>query len=45
MNNILVSGHIGIEITAKIDKFPIKYTPIEYEFYGVNTTVAGVGYN
>jgi acarbose 7IV-phosphotransferase len=45
MNSILVSGHIGIEITAKIDKFPIEYTPIEYEFYGVNTTVASVGYN
>ena len=45
MNNILVSGHIGIEITAKVDRFPIEYTPIEYEFYGVNTTVASVGYN
>jgi ribokinase len=45
MNNILVSGHIGIEITAKIDGFPIEYTPIEYEFYGINSTVAGVGYN
>jgi acarbose 7IV-phosphotransferase len=45
MNNILVSGHIGIEITAKIGQFPIEYTPIEYEFYGVNTTVASVGYN
>jgi ribokinase len=45
MNSILVSGHIGIEITAKIDKFPIEYTPIEYEFYGVNTTVSSVGYN
>ena len=45
MNSILVSGHIGIEITAKIDRFPIEYTPIEYEFYGVNTTVASVGYN
>jgi len=45
MNSILVSGHIGIEITAKIDKFPVEYTPIEYEFYGVNTTVSSVGYN
>jgi len=45
MNSILVSGHIGIETTAKIDGFPIEYTPIEYEFYGVNTTVASVGYN
>jgi acarbose 7IV-phosphotransferase len=45
MNNILVSGHIGIETTAKIDQFPVQYTPIEYEFNGVNTTIASVGYN
>jgi len=45
MNNILVSGHIGMETTAKIGQFPIEYTPIEYEFYGVNTTIASVGYN
>jgi len=45
MNNILVSGHIGIEITAKTGRFPIEYTPIEYEFYGVNTSIASVGYN
>jgi len=45
MNNILVSGHTGIEITAKIRQFPIEYTPIEYEFYGVNTTISGVGFN
>jgi ribokinase len=45
LNNFLISGHIGIEITAKINGFPIKYTPIEYELYGINSTVAGVGYN
>jgi ribokinase len=45
MNNILVSGHIGIETTAKIARFPVKYTPIDYEFYGVNSTIAGVGFN
>jgi ribokinase len=45
MNSILVSGHIGIETTAKIDRFPVQYTPIEYEFYGVNTAIASVGYN
>jgi len=45
MNNILVSGHITIETTVKIDHFPIEYSPIEYKFNGVNSTVSGVGYN
>jgi ribokinase len=45
MNNILVSGHINIEITVKIDEFPIVYSPVDYNFFGVNSTVAGVGYN
>ncbi|MDR0312903.1 MAG: carbohydrate kinase family protein [Treponema sp.] len=45
MNNILVSGHINIEITVKIDDFPIAYTPVDYDFFGVNSTIAGVGYN
>jgi len=45
MNKILVSGHTGIEITAKIRQFPIEYTPIEYEFDGINTTISSVGYN
>jgi len=45
MNNILVSGHITIETTVKIEQFPIEYSPIEYKFNGVNSTVSGVGYN
>jgi acarbose 7IV-phosphotransferase len=45
MRKILVSGHTGIEITAKIRQFPIEYTPIEYEFDGINTTISSVGYN
>jgi ribokinase len=45
MNNILVSGHITIETTVKIDQFPINYSPIDYKFNGVNSTVSGVGYN
>jgi acarbose 7IV-phosphotransferase len=45
MKKILVSGHTGIEITAKIRQFPIEYSPIEYEFNGVNTTISSVGYN
>jgi len=43
MNNILVSGHITIETTVKIDQFPIEYSPIDYKFFGVNSSVSGVG--
>ncbi len=45
MSKILVSGLINVEITCKIDKFPIEYQPIDYNFFGVNMAVAGVGYN
>ena len=45
MNNILVSGLITIETTVKIDRFPIDYSAIDFKFYGVNSTVSGVGYN
>lgn len=43
--NILVSGLINIETTVKIPSFPINYSPIEFSFFGVNSGVAGVGYN
>jgi ribokinase len=45
MKKILVSGHTGIETTAKIRQFPVEYTPIEYEFDGINSTISSVGYN
>jgi len=43
--SILVSGLINLEITLRIDGFPIEYTPVRYPFFGVNSTVSGVGYN
>jgi ribokinase len=43
--SILVSGLINIETTLRVDAFPIEYTPVRYPFYGVNSTVSGVGYN
>ncbi len=43
--SILVSGLINLETTLKIDGFPIAYHPVQYPFFGVNTSVAGVGYN
>ena len=45
MNNILVCGLTNIETTLKIEKFPIEYSPVEYCFFGVNSSVSGVGYN
>lgn len=35
----------NIETTLKVEGFPIAYEPARYLFFGVNTTVAGVGYN
>jgi ribokinase len=45
MGKILVSGLINIETTLKIDRFPIEYAPVDYQFFGVNSSVSGVGYN
>ena len=45
MTRILVAGLINIETTLKIDKFPIDYEPVRYPFFGINSTVSGVGYN
>jgi len=45
MGTILVSGLINIETTARVDGFPIAYSPVRYPFFGVNSDVSGVGYN
>lgn len=45
MSVILISGLINIETTVKVDVFPIEYTPVRYPFFGIDTTVSGVGYN
>lgn len=45
MSKILVSGLINIETTLRVDGFPIHYSPVRYPFFGVNSTVSGVGYN
>ena len=45
MTNILVSGLINIETTLKVDSFPLTYEPVRYPFFGINSTVSGVGYN
>ncbi len=45
MKKILVSGLINLETTLRIDSFPIEYTPVRYPFFGVSSSVSGVGYN
>lgn len=45
MSKIFVSGLANFETTCSIDNFPIEYAPINYNFFGVNSSVAGVGYN
>ena len=43
--NILVSGLLNIETTVAVREFPIRYYPIDYPFFGVNSGIGGVGYN
>ena len=45
MTQILVSGLINIETTLKVDSFPLEYKPVRYPFFGIQSTVSGVGYN
>ncbi len=45
MSRILVSGLVNTETTVKVREFPIKYYPIDYPFFGVDTKVSGVAYN
>lgn len=45
MSKILVSGLINIETTLRVDSFPLTYEPVRFPFFGINSTVSGVGYN
>ncbi len=45
MPNILISGLINIETTLQVEAFPIPYFPVRFPFFGVNSSVSGVGYN
>lgn len=45
MSKILVSGLVNLETTCSVQSFPIKYNPIDYNFFGVNSAISGVGYN
>ena len=45
MSRVFVAGLINLETTLAVDGFPIPYFPVRYPFFGVQTTVSGVGYN
>lgn len=45
MARILIAGLINVETTLRVDGFPIHYSPVRYPFWGVDTTISGVGYN
>lgn len=45
MKKILVCGHTNLETTLAVDGFPLEYVPVRYPFFGIQTAVAGVGYN
>lgn len=42
---ICISGLLNIETTISVRKFPIDYYPIDYPFFGINSSVSGVAYN
>ena len=45
MSRVFVAGLINMETTLAVDAFPIPYYPVRYPFFGIQTTVSGVGYN
>lgn len=45
MSKFLISGLINIETTLRIADFPLAYNPVNYPFFGIQSSVAGVGYN
>lgn len=45
MSKIFVSGLVNVETSCAVRGFPIGYSPIDYNFFGVNTIASGVGLN
>lgn len=40
-----VSGLVNVETNLRIRSFPVAYYPIDYPFFGINSSISGVGYN
>ena len=45
MSRFFVAGLINVETTLAVEKFPIDYNPCNFPFFGIQTTVSGVGFN
>ena len=45
MAMIAVAGHVNVETTLRVDRFPITYTPARFPLFGIGSGVAGVGIN
>jgi len=45
MSRIFISGLLNLETTVAIKRFPLDYFPVRYPFFGIQTTVSGVGFN
>lgn len=45
MGAILISGLINVETTLRVERFPLDYFPVTYPFFGIHSSVSGVGYN
>ena len=45
MSRIFVSGLSNVETSCAIERFPIEYQPVDYNFFGVKSIASGVGLN
>lgn len=40
-----ISGLVNVETNLRIRSFPVAYYPIDYPFFGIDSSISGVGYN
>ena len=40
-----VSGLVNVESNLRVRSFPVAYYPIDYPFFGISSSISGVGYN
>ena len=45
MSTIFVAGLANVETTLRVAGFPLDYTPITFDFFGISSSVSAVGYN
>lgn len=45
MSRIFVSGLANVETSCAVRNFPIEYSPIDFNFFGITSVASGVGLN